>query len=127
MRFALLSIRDRLDRAGVVLSGLCALHCIASLILLSGLGLGGGFLLSPVIHEVGLVIAFLIAGVAIGWGALKQRRAAPFVIAMMGLTFMGGALASPHGAQEAVLTIVGVALVTAGHVLNLRFHLPETR
>lgn len=127
MRFALLSIRDRLDRAGVVLSGLCALHCVASLVILSGLGLGGTFLLSPVIHEVGLAVACVIAGVAIGWGALKHRRAAPFVIAMMGLTFMGGALASPHGLQEAVLTIIGVALVSLGHVLNLRSGLSEQR
>ena len=115
-----LSIRERLDRAGVVLSGLCALHCIASLAILSGLGIGGRIFLAPVVHEVGLVIACIIAGVAIGWGALKHRRAAPFVIAMMGLTFMGGALAAPHGIEEAVLTIIGVALVTAGHVLNLR-------
>ena len=120
MRTTLLSIRGRLDRAGVVLSGLCALHCVASLVILSGLGVGGSFLLAPVIHEVGLVIAFLVAGVAIGWGAIRHRRAAPFVVAMMGLTFMGGALASPHGMQEAVLTIIGVILVSAGHVLNLR-------
>lgn len=115
-----LSIRERLDRAGVVLSGLCALHCLASIAILSGLGIGGGIFFAPVIHEVGLAFACVIAGVAIGWGALKHRRAAPFVIAMMGLTFMGGALASPHGVQEAVLTIIGVALVTVGHVLNLR-------
>ncbi len=115
-----LSIRDRLDRAGVVLSGLCALHCLASIAIISGLGIGGGIFLAPVVHEVGLVIACIVAGVAIGWGALKHRRAAPFVIAMMGLTFMGGALAAPHGIEEAVLTIIGVALVTAGHVLNLR-------
>jgi len=121
MRYALLSIRDRLDRAGVVLSGLCAVHCVASLVILSGLGIGGSVLLAPIIHEVGLAVACVIAGAAIGWGAIKHRRAAPFVIAMTGLTFMGGALASPHGAQEAVLTIIGVILVSTGHVLNLRY------
>ena len=66
------------------------------------------------------VVATLIAGVAIGWGALRHRMAAPFVIAMTGLTFMGGALAVPHGVKEAVLTIIGVALVSLGHILNLR-------
>lgn len=121
MRSTFLSIRERLDRAGVVLSGLCAVHCVASLVILSGLGIGGSVLLSPIIHEVGLAIACVIAGVAIGWGAIRHRRAAPFVIAMMGLTFMGGALASPHGTQEAILTIIGVILVSAGHVLNLRY------
>lgn len=120
MHHAILSIRERLDRAGVVLSGLCAIHCVASLVVLSSLGVGGSFLLAPIIHQVGLAIACVIAGAAIGWGALKHRRAAPFVIAMMGLTFMGGALASGHGTQEAVLTIIGVILVSTGHVLNLR-------
>ncbi len=114
------SIRGRFDRAGIWLSGLCALHCVATIFIVSGLGVGGQFLLSPDLHRFGLVIALIVAAVAIGWGALKHRQAAPFVIAMTGLTFMGGALAVPHGVQEAVLTIIGVSLVTCGHVLNLR-------
>ena len=84
------------------------------------LGLGGQLLLSPEIHRFGLVAALVIAAVAIGWGALRHRRAAPFVTAMTGLSFMGGALAVPHGLEEAVLTIIGVALVSTGHILNLR-------
>lgn len=120
MHSGLFSIRARLDRAGMLLSGLCALHCIASIIVVSALGIGGGWLLAPEIHRFGLVFAVLIAAVAIGWGALRHRRMAPFVVAMMGLTFMGGALAVPHGVQEAVLTIIGVSLVTLGHILNLR-------
>ncbi|TRD11326.1 MerC domain-containing protein [Erythrobacter insulae] len=113
-------IRRRFDRAGIMLAGLCALHCVATVLVVSALGLGGHFLLSPEIHRVGLALALIIAAVAIGWGALKHRRAAPFVTAMMGLTFMGGALAMPHGSGEAVLTIIGVALVSIGHLLNLR-------
>lgn len=113
-------IRRRLDRAGIFLSGLCALHCLLSIILVSGLGIGGQFFLSPDIHRIGLLLAVLIAAVAIGWGALRHRMAMPFVVAMMGLTFMGGALAVPHGYKEAVLTIIGVALVSLGHILNLR-------
>ncbi len=114
------SIRGRFDRIGIWLSGLCALHCVATILIVSSLGAGGQFLFSPDLHRYGLVIALIVAAVAIGWGALKHRQAAPFVIAMTGLTFMGGALAVPHGIQEAVLTIIGVALVTCGHVLNLR-------
>ena len=117
---AISPIRRRLDRAGIVLSGLCALHCLASIVILTGLGVGGHFLFHPDIHRIGLAIAVLIAAVAIGWGALRHRRAAPFVVAMTGLSFMGGALAVPHGFEEAVLTIIGVALVSLGHVLNLR-------
>ncbi|MEX0341702.1 MAG: MerC domain-containing protein [Erythrobacter sp.] len=117
---AISPIRRRLDRAGILLSGACAVHCLLSIVLVSGLGIGGELFLAPEIHRFGLVLATLIAAVAIGWGALRHRMAAPFVIAMTGLTFMGGALAVPHGYKEAVLTIIGVALVSLGHILNLR-------
>ncbi len=113
-------IRQRLDRAGIALSALCAVHCLLSVVLVSIIGVGAEAFLDPAIHRIGLLIATLIAAVAIGWGAMKHRMAAPFVVAMMGLTFMGGALAVPHGVEEAVLTIIGVALVSLGHILNLR-------
>jgi hypothetical protein len=120
MAFPLPWIRDRLDRLGMALSCLCAVHCIASVVVVAMLGLGGSFLLNPAIHRVGLALAMLIAGVAIGLGAVRHGRRAPFVVAMMGLSFMGGALAVPHGTEEAVLTVIGVSLVALGHVLNVR-------
>lgn len=113
-------IRGRFDRLGMVLSGLCLVHCVAGLVIVAGLGLGGTFLLDPVIHRVGLLLAVIVAGVAIGLGALRHRQRTPFVVAMTGLTFMGGALAVDHGFEEAVLTIIGVSLVAIGHLLNLR-------
>jgi hypothetical protein len=120
MAFSLPRIRDRFDRLGMVLSGLCVVHCVAGLVIVAGLGLGGSFLLDPIIHRVGLLLAVLVAGVAIGLGALRHRRRAPFVVAMTGLSFMGGALAVDHGFEEAVLTVIGVSLVALGHLLNLR-------
>ena len=114
------TIRHRFDRLGLLLSCLCAVHCVAGVVIVLGLGLGTSFLLDPIIHEVGLLLATLVAAVAIGLGAMRHRRAAPFVTAMAGLTFMGGALAVPHGYEEAVLTIIGVGLVSLGHILNLR-------
>ena len=116
------AIRTTIDRAGITLSALCAMHCLATLVLVSALGIGGGLLAKPIIHEAGLALAMIIAAVAIGIGALRHRRAAPFVTAMTGLSFMGGALAVPHGYEEAVLTIIGVCLVSLGHLLNLRSH-----
>ncbi|MGN6498600.1 MAG: MerC domain-containing protein [Tsuneonella sp.] len=116
----LTTIRGQIDRAGITLSALCVVHCLATLVLVSALGIGGSLLENPLIHEIGLAIAMVIAGVAIGLGALRHRRPVPFVTAMSGLTFMGGALAMPHGYGEAVLTIIGVGLVSTGHILNLR-------
>ena len=120
MAFAFPRIRGKLDRIGLALSCLCAVHCVLGIVIVAGLGLGGAFLLDPAIHRVGLLLATIVAGVAIGLGAIQHRRAAPFVVAMMGLSFMGGALAVEHGPEEAVLTIIGVSLVALGHVLNLR-------
>ena len=120
MDFRSLSNRVRLDTMGIALSALCAVHCVLTIVVISSLGLAGGWLLAPELHWWGLAAATIIAGVAIGIGAVRHKRRMPFVIAMTGLTFMGGALAAPHGVEEAVLTILGVALVSLGHVLNLR-------
>ncbi len=119
------SIRARLDRAGLVLSGLCAAHCLLSILIVSALGIGGDLFFAPAIHRFGLAIALVIAAVAVGWGAIQHRRAAPFVIAMTGLSFMGGGLAVPHGIYEVVLTVIGVSLVSVGHILNMRAPLPQ--
>jgi len=113
-------IRGRLDSIGLTLSVLCAVHCVGTLVLVAGLGLGGSVLLNPAIHRVGLALAMIVAGVAIGLGALRHRRPAPFVIVIMGLTFMSAAMAAPRESEEAVLTILGVALVALAHVLNVR-------
>tara|TARA_B100000678_G_scaffold187992_1_gene157216 strand:- start:281 stop:688 length:408 start_codon:yes stop_codon:yes gene_type:complete len=125
MNFRSISNRIRLDAVGIALSALCAVHCVLTIVLISALGFAGGWLLSPELHRWGLVAATVIAGVAIGVGAIRHRRRMPFVVAMTGLTFMGGALAAPHGIEEAVLTIIGVGLVSAGHILNLRHHVPR--
>ncbi len=120
MRTAILSIRDRLDRVGVLLSGLCAVHCIAGLVLVSVLGLGGGVLLSPEIHRVGLALAIGVGAVTIGLGVRRHGRMAPLALGAAGLSLMAAGLFAPHGASEAALTIAGVAFVAAAHLLNLR-------
>jgi len=115
-----LTNRQRLDRLGVIISGLCLLHCVLAILLVAGLGLGSQFLLAPEIHRFGLVLAMIVAAVAIGLGALSHKRTIPVAVAMGGLLFMGGALAVGHGWMEAVLTVIGVVLVAVGHILNLR-------
>lgn len=116
------SLRRRFDQIGIGLAGLCALHCLATLVLVSALGLGGHFLLEDNIHRVGLLLAVLVAAVTIGWGVLRHRRMLPFAVAMTGLALMTAALVIPHGPNEFLLTLAGVALVSGGHFLNLRAH-----
>lgn len=115
-------IRGHLDRVGVFLSCLCLIHCLAGLVLLASMGAGASFLLDPSIHKVGLLLATVIAASAIGLGAVRQRRVAPFAVALLGLAFMTGAVLVGHGFEEAALTVIGVVMVAGGHILNLRKH-----
>ena len=114
------SIRRRLDHLGIGLAGLCAVHCLLTLVVVSALGLGGHFLLEENIHRIGLLLALVVAAVAMGWGVLRHRRALPFIVALGGLALMGAALIVPHGTNELLLTLLGVALVSVAHWLNLR-------
>lgn len=114
------ALRRRLDQVGLGLAGLCALHCIATLVLVSALGLGGHFLMDEQIHRIGLVLALGVAALALGWGLRRHRRRLPFVVALAGLALMAGALMVPHGPREFALTLAGVGIVGAAHWLNLR-------
>lgn len=120
MRQALLSIRDRMDRFGMVLSGLCAVHCMLGVVIVGVLGLGGQILLAPEIHEIGLALAVVIGSISLGFGVLRHGRIMPLVLGGAGLSLMAAALFVGHGLPEAVLTICGVAMVATAHILNLR-------
>jgi hypothetical protein len=120
MRTALLSIRDRLDRVGITLSGLCLVHCLAGLLLVTVLGVGGQWILDPAIHRVGLALAIAVGAATIGLGVLRHGKFGPLALGTVGLLLMGAALAVDHGVQEAALTIGGVLLLAAAHILNLR-------
>lgn len=112
--------RFQLDRIGVVLSGLCAVHCVAGLVLVTLLGLSGGILLNPAIHEVGLVLAVGIGAIGLGVGVIRHRRIGVLLTGMLGLALMATAMRLDHGPHEALLTIAGVALLASAHWRNLR-------
>ncbi|WP_313434476.1 MerC domain-containing protein [Novosphingobium sp.] len=119
MRTAIIAIRNRLDRAGIVLSGLCAIHCVLGVFFVGFLGLGGEVLLAPEVHRVGLALALVVGIVSLGFGALRHGRVGPLVVGGIGLALMAAAIAVGHGLAESILTIVGVALVALAHIRNL--------
>jgi hypothetical protein len=119
MRSTLIAIRNRLDRAGIILSGLCAVHCVLGVVLVGVLGLGGEALLSPEIHRIGLGLALGVGIVSLGFGVARHGRVAPLVIGGLGLALMALAILVGHGLPEAVLTILGVSLVAFAHIRNL--------
>ncbi len=122
MRAALVLIRNRLDRMGILLSGLCVLHCLAGIVLVAGLGLGGEFLFAPSIHRIGLALAIVIGGITLLMGVLRHGDSRPLQIGVAGLALMIAALVVGHGVPEAVLTISGVTLLAWAHLRNLRMN-----
>lgn len=109
------------DRLAIALSGLCAVHCFASAVLVALAASAGGLLLDPRIHEVGLVLAVLLGAVALGWGIWRHGYVMPAAIGALGLGMMAGAIQLPHeGDAETVWTLIGVAFLALGHDLNRR-------
>jgi len=110
------------DRLGVLVSGLCLVHCLSGLVLVAFLGIGGGVLLNPAIHEIGLAMAVVIGAAGLGLGVLRHRRYGLLALGASGLALMASALLVHHGPREALLTMLGVTLVAGAHLLNLRQH-----
>lgn len=108
-----------LDRLAIGLSGLCLVHCVTSAVLFSLLASAGG-IFSPVVHEVGLMLAILLGAVALGHGIFTHQYMLPAAVGAFGLGIMAGALQLPHGGTETLWTLVGVSIVALGHDLNRR-------
>jgi hypothetical protein len=110
----------RLDGIAIGLSGLCAIHCLATAVLIGLLSSVAGLLAAPIVHEVGLVIAMMLGAIALGQGALRHGLLIPVGVGALGLGIMAGALTLDHGAEEIVWTLLGVGLLAFGHELNRR-------
>jgi len=110
----------RLDRVAIGLSGLCMVHCVATTVLLAMLASAGGMLGAPWIHEVGLTLAMLVGAFALGRGIWEHGFMMPSAVGGLGLGVMAGALTLGHGGNEALYTMVGVAILALGHDLNRR-------
>lgn len=111
-----------LDRYAIGLSGLCMVHCLATSVLVALMSTAGGWLLDPIVHEIGLTIAILLGALALGRGILHHGYVMPASMGAFGLGIMAGAMTLPHdgGGGETLWTIIGVGLLAFGHDLNRR-------
>jgi hypothetical protein len=110
-----------LDRVAIFVSGLCLVHCVATLLFATLLASAGSyFLADPRIHEYGLAIAIVLAGTALLRGAMRHRRKLPIILGIIGLSLMAAGLMVEHGVAEAAATICGVLFVATAHRLNTR-------
>jgi hypothetical protein len=109
-----------LDRLAMGLSGLCLVHCLATSVMVALLATAGGLLGAPIVHETGLSIAIALGGVALGRGIWVHGFMMPSAVGGLGLGVMAGALSLPHGPNETIYTMIGVAILALGHDLNRR-------
>jgi uncharacterized membrane protein len=109
-----------LDRLAIGLSALCVVHCVATVFLLTLLASAGGMLLHPSVHEIGLGLAIALGMFALVRGAVEHGYTLPAAVGGIGLGVMTGALSVPHGPEETVYTMLGVAILALGHDLNRR-------
>jgi MerC mercury resistance protein len=109
-----------LDRIAVGLSGLCAVHCVATAIVIGLLASAGGLLGNPLIHETGLSLAMVIGAIALGRGIREHGLMLPSAIGVAGLGTMAFGMTLHESGFEPVITIVGVSILAIGHRMNIK-------
>ncbi|MEW4468756.1 MerC domain-containing protein [Parasphingorhabdus sp. JC815] len=112
------------DRIAVLISGLCLVHCVSTLILVALISSAAGVLLDPIIHEIGICIAIILGLIALGRGIMDHGFLVPAIIGGLGLAIMAAAITighqENHGSTEIFLTMAGVGILAIGHNLNYR-------
>ena len=116
---------SRLDRLAMGLSGLCAVHCVATAVLLGVLASAGGLLGQPIIHEVGLSLAMILGAIALGGGIREHGFVLPSMVGALGLCVMAYAMTLHESGYEPAFTILGVAVLALGHRLNMMAKQPS--
>lgn len=140
-------IQSYFDRFAIMLSGICAIHCILLPIAVSAMPL---FMASIdhdhhlhdfVFHQAILLFILPVSIIALITGFRSHQQALPIIIASIGLTILvtvalfaekmidGGIM--PHDG-ETILTVIGGITHAVGHILNVlatrklhKHHLPE--
>ncbi|MEM1116640.1 MAG: MerC domain-containing protein [Bacteroidota bacterium] len=114
--------RPRLDAAGIALSALCIVHCLAIPLVATG---ALAWAASESIH-IGLTVVLALIVVAVAVPSYRRhRRAIVPVLLGGGLALLIAALTVGEAAgetAETVLTVIGSVVLIAGHVVNLRSH-----
>lgn len=115
---------DAWDKLGIFLSGLCAIHCLLTPILLIALPVFGEMFESEWVH--GLMAVFILPiGLYAFWSGYKHHRQTKvFALGVAGLLFIVSELVLPHeiihDVGHHVFTVIGSTLLITAHYLNRR-------
>jgi len=112
-----------LDRWGMIISGICVIHCLALPIataLLPFLALG--LPLEEWAHPVLLGIALPVTGIALLRGYLRHRLVRPAILGAIGLALIALGTLVGNDLKETLFTVMGASLVVVAHFLNWKRH-----
>ncbi|MGZ3768893.1 MAG: MerC domain-containing protein [Bdellovibrio sp.] len=115
---------DRWDKVGIFLSGLCAIHCLITPILLLTMPVWGKVFEEEWVHLMMAVFVAPIGLFAFWSGYTHHKKTRVFALGILGISLVVGASLAPHSWVEFfghdLITIFGsISLITA-HVLNRR-------
>ncbi|TRW48531.1 MerC domain-containing protein [Aliidiomarina halalkaliphila] len=108
-----------LDKAGIIVAVLCAIHCLLVPVVLPTLALVGlSFLGFELFERIILSISLLIGSVAVFMGMRHHRSWTPFFfLALGGVLYFGK---NTFGSTwEPLLILTGAAFIVVAHTLNL--------
>ena len=114
-----------IDKTSITLSFLCAIHCLATPLIVVFLSTLAGLSLHDEAFHLWLVIAILPMSIyALTLGCKKHKRRRVLVLGGIGLLVLVITVLLGHDRLgenwEKILTIVGACLVALGHILNYR-------
>lgn len=113
-----------LDSAGVMVSWLCVLHCLALPFVLALLPLAGlSFLIDETVELAILGIAVCIAALSLVPAYFRQHgslRAIALFAAGIGLFGISRSLFEDDLPMEIIFVLVGAVLITTAHLINRR-------
>ena len=107
------------DTWGVICSGLCLIHCLATPLLIAGgsLGVLGILLTNEWVHQLMLVPVVLFSVLSFPSAYKKHRHHMPGLLAIIGV--FGLILAVTYGHDfETVLTAIGASILMVAHGWN---------
>jgi|SRR5690554_2553555 len=108
-----------LDKAGIIVAVLCALHCLLVPVVLPTLALMGlSFLGFELFERIILSISLLIGGIAIVLGIRHHQSPWPLVLLTSGGVLYFNKDFFGHG-WEPLMIVFGASLLVIAHTLNL--------
>ena len=119
------NVTGKLDKAAVILSGICLVHCLAFPLLIALFPVFGfSFVSHTTFHQIILIVVVPTTTFALGLGYWRHRHIALPIFGVAGVFMLVVAAFGVHalGAEiiERGVTVAGGLLLAAAHIQNYR-------